>query len=368
VTGAAVAAAVVAEGAIATDREAVRRGGVSRLFLLLLALLVALAGAGCGTKKAHKSEAQVVVAVKPVDAAAENQDLQRGADALVKRLEVLGVPRDEVNVVRRGGGLAVEFPRGRLPTRLLSLATKTATLELYDLEHDVAAPSKTAQDEVKPAASIYGLLAGQQPNVEFRGADQWELFSSKTKKLVAGPFATPEQLFKTRIANARHIKPGQPPYVVFGVPKRTVVVFCGTRAIVCPGFASTPIARSWYLFEHDPDLTGNDLNLSATRADIDPSLGPVVLTEFKDAARAKFQALTRALYQRGVLLRRPQHIAIVVDGEIKSFPQIDYTDSSLANGINGDAQITGLRSEQEATALALALQAGALPFRFVRLQ
>jgi preprotein translocase subunit SecD len=125
----------------------------------------------------------------------------------------------------------------------------------------------------------------------------------------------------------------------------------------------------WYLFKYDPDnkekpvpeLTGADLKLSGTRADLDPSQGPVVLMDFTGAGSKKFQAITQGLYQRGSLLGARSTFAIVLDREIKSFPQIDYTDSTLANGISGNAQITGIGSFGEAKNLALVLQTGSLP-------
>ncbi len=61
----------------------------------------------------------------------------------------------------------------------------------------------------------------------------------------------------------------------------------------------------------------------------------------------------------------PQHFAIVLDREIKTFPQIDPTDSDLAGGISGGrAQIQGLESIDEANDIAIVLQTGALPVKF----
>ncbi len=55
----------------------------------------------------------------------------------------------------------------------------------------------------------------------------------------------------------------------------------------------------------------------------------------------------------------------MLDREIKTFPQIDFTDGSLSGGIGGGrAQIQGLDSLQEAKEIALVLQTGALPVKF----
>jgi SecD/SecF fusion protein len=116
-------------------------------------------------------------------------------------------------------------------------------------------------------------------------------------------------------------------------------------------------------------MTGEDFKLSGTRADFDTSPGgagrPIVLMEFTGEGGDKFEEITRNLHIRGRLRQAPQHFAIVLDREIRSFPQIDYTDSSLAGGIGGgSAQITGLDSIQEAKDIAIVLQTGALPVKF----
>ena len=87
--------------------------------------------------------------------------------------------------------------------------------------------------------------------------------------------------------------------------------------------------------------------------------------EFTDSGADAFERITRDEWIRGKLRQQPQHFAIVLDREIKTFPQIDFTDSSLSSGIGGGrAQIQGLDSLQEAKDIALVLQTGALPVKF----
>jgi SecD/SecF fusion protein len=87
--------------------------------------------------------------------------------------------------------------------------------------------------------------------------------------------------------------------------------------------------------------------------------------EFTSSGSDKFEEITRGLHIRGNLRNSPQHFAIVLDREIRTWPQIDYTDSSLAGGIGGGrAQIEGLDSLQEAKDIAVVLQTGALPVKF----
>ncbi len=61
-----------------------------------------------------------------------------------------------------------------------------------------------------------------------------------------------------------------------------------------------------------------------------------------------------------------ESFAIVLDDQLYSFPTIDY--KQYGDGIDptgGGAQITGIASQKEAQNLALVLQTGALPVKFV---
>ena len=58
----------------------------------------------------------------------------------------------------------------------------------------------------------------------------------------------------------------------------------------------------------------------------------------------------------------------MLDRDIKSFPQIDYTDPSLSNGISGGGQITNIGKFGEAKDLAIVLQTGALPLEFKQIE
>src|SRR5262249_57228056 len=113
-----------------------------------------------------------------------------------------------------------------------------------------------------------------------------------------------------------------------------------------------------YLFPHNPDLkkvgdvkgvpelTGSDLKLSGTRQDFDPNTNePIVLMQFTGSGSHKFQEVTSEEYNRGHNRNGiPQHFAIVLDHEIRSFPQIDPTKSDLAGGSSGNAEISRIGS------------------------
>ena len=116
-------------------------------------------------------------------------------------------------------------------------------------------------------------------------------------------------------------------------------------------------------------MTGSELKSSGTQADVDPQTGqPVVRLAFTGKGDRIFQRITKNLYQRGRLWKTPQQFAIVLDRDIKSWPQIDPTDSSLSNGIAGGGQITNIGKFGEAKDLAIVLQTGALPYVFNQLE
>ena len=67
-------------------------------------------------------------------------------------------------------------------------------------------------------------------------------------------------------------------------------------------------------------------------------------------------------------MKQSQTFAIVLDTVIESDPMIDYTDSSLRNGISGGAEIRGGNmTVTEAQDLALVLNIGALPTKLIKI-
>jgi preprotein translocase subunit SecD len=156
---------------------------------------------------------------------------------------------------------------------------------------------------------------------------------------------------------------------------------CSTAsAAICPGDPQgvPPIGMTdYYLFKFGryttdtygpyPSITGADLNISKTRQDFDPSTGePVVLFQFNGHGNKTFATLTKNEAVRGTIKKAPQHLSIVLDNEIRSWPQIDYR--QYPNGINPTGtgvQITGMGSLKEAKNVALVLQSGGLPARLV---
>jgi SecD/SecF fusion protein len=301
-------------------------------------------------------------AVPPKGRKLTKDDLSRSVAIMRDRVDRLGVSEPEIRT-QSGDQITIQLPGVKDPEAAAKIIGKTAQLELFDMETTLVPPSIDINGNPLPRSRVYDLLAGQQALVNGK-SDQWWVFNKKNR-LVVGPVSTKQK------ALAKYHGKLPDGYRVFGTPSGTVVVSCGVQAVVCPGVNTAPTATSYYLFKYDPpsvpQMTGADLNLSGTRQDFGTDNQPVVLLNFTKKGSDRFQEITRAEYVRGKLRNAPQHFAIVLDREIRSWPQIDYTDSTLSGGISGNAQITGIGSVREAKDIALVLQTGALPVEFVTL-
>ena len=315
-------------------------------------------------------------AVPPPNRNLTKEDLQRSVDIMRNRVDKLGVTEPEIRT-QGSDQIVIQLPGVKDPEAAAEIIGTTAQLELYDLETSLAGPSISIQGFPVEHMSLYALLAKVQSQVEDGKSDAWYVVDPKTTRVVSGPYASEAVALKKLGGKL------PPNRELFAVPDGMVVITCGSpdpdqaKALICPGGqgggGASPDRTNYYLFRYEPpkipQMTGEDLKLSGTRADFDTSPGgagrPIVTMEFTGAGSDKFEKITRDEWIRGKLRNGPQHFAIVLDREIRTFPQIDYTNSSLSGGIGGGrAQIEGLDSLQEAKDIAIVLQTGALPVKF----
>ena len=352
---------------------------------LIMAAVVGVALLGVPGSPAHKKTRLgldlqgglevVLEAVPPKGQKVTQQGLDNAVSIMRSRVDKLGVAEPEIR--KQGNNqIVIELPGVKNAAQAAQLIGKTAQLEFYDLQGDLTGPSVTTSGFARvpvATASLYNLLSGQQAKAKQGTPTAYYLFD-KNKRLIAGPSDTRQGLFNARAP--RVPKGGK----VFAVPADTTVITCtATENNPCPP-GDTAIGQTvYYLFKHDPtnpneekripEMTGAELKSSGTQADFDPQTGqPVVRLAFTGKGNRIFQRITKNLYQRGRLWQAPQMFAIVLDGDIKSWPQIDYTDPSLANGISGGGQITNIGKYGEAKDLAIVLQTGALPYVFNQLE
>ena len=302
-------------------------------------------------------------AVPPPNRDLTDADLDRSVEIMRSRVDKLGVTEPEI---RKQGSdqIVIQLPGITDPEAAAAIIGKTAQLELFDLETSVVGPSVSIQGEPIEHASLYDLLSKVQTDAKKGTPDTFYVFNSRTKRIVLGPSNSKAAAEKAATKQNRKL---------LAVPRSMVVVTCGLNAGFCPGGAQggiVPDRTYYYLFKYDPpqkpEMTGEDLKLSGTRADFDTRTGqPIVTMEFTGSGGRKFQEITAQEYTRGKIKGVPQHFAIVLDREIRTFPQIDPEDSQLAGGIGGGrAQIEGLDSIGEANDIAIVLQTGALPVNF----
>src|SRR5262249_35583185 len=172
---------------------------------------------------------------------------------------------------------------------------------------------------------------------------------------------------------------------VLKVPAGTQPVWC-KGAGSCPGAGSNGVSKTgkyWFLFKLPPALTGRDLVESGISADVDPnSRQNIVTLQSTGKGSDAFKRITEAEYNRGrvnagqagqlnasnpsVISQYAGHNAIVLDGRLVETPYIDFTDSTLSQGIVGNAQISE-PSSSAASKTALVLQSGSLPYNFKQL-
>jgi SecD/SecF fusion protein len=332
-------------------------------------------------------------------------DLDRSVSIMRNRVDKLGVSSPEI---RKQGTdqIVIQLAGVHNPEQAAAIIGSTAELELYDLETALVPPSITTTGQPVATTNLYQLLSRVQAAAKNSKPSGYVLFkpvkvttttgtgkNKKTKTTTvwvkkAGPTTTLHRDALTGNAGLLDASKGKVPKgdKVLPVPQETVVITCSAKTtVVCPGDPlGLPGAgkTDYYLFKHGPypndqngpfpELTGKELKLSGTRQDFDPSTGgPVVLMQFTNKGNKAFYKVTKNEGLRGQIRKVSQHFAIVLDDEIRSWPQIDYTDSSVNNGINPTgtgAQITGIGSLKEAQNLALVLQTGALPVKFVPLE
>jgi len=363
---------------------------------LILAALAGVVALGVPGSPIHKKVTlgldlqgglEVVLEAKPTKGQKlDSSALDRSVSIMRQRVDKLGVAEPEIR--KQGSNqIVIELAGVHDPAKAASIIGKTAQLELYDLETSVTGPSLTASGNPQETSSLYGLLsAPQTQSLAKSGQPEGYYAFGKNKVKSVGPAST-------RAAALQQAKQAKlkPPFTVLALPQNTVVTTCDSSEVVCPGnlpqqgnsIPPPPPGKSYYyLFINNPDLkkvddvkgvpelTGSDLKLSGTRQDFDPTTNePVVLMQFTGSGSHKFQQVTSEEYNRGRNRNGlPQHFAIVLDREIRSFPQIDPTKSDLAGGISGNAEISGIGSIGEAKDLALVLQTGALPVNFVQIE
>jgi SecD/SecF fusion protein len=370
-----------------------RRSHLVLLGLILLALvgvaLLAVPGSPAHRKLTLGLDLQgglevVLKAVPPKGHKLTSDDLDRSVSIMRNRIDKLGVSEPEI---RKQGSdqIVIQLAGVKDPAVAAKLIGKTAVLEFYDWEKDLTGPSLNGiQGQPAASPSLYALLSNPQTTalVGKQAPSQWYLFD-EGKVLKVGPQPTKAKLLDSEFVKRELHGKIPKSWHVLRVPANTVVVSCDVASGQCPTAVSSK--TGFYLLKHNdssaspiPEMTGADLQLSGTRADFDPnSNAPIVTMQFTGKGKKLFHQITAAEARRGALNGNcssatavppnVQHFAIVLDRQIQSAPYIDYCKNP--DGISGD---TGAQIDMgsggtigDAKKLALVLQTGALPVKFI---
>jgi len=366
-----------------------RRGTV----LILVAVLALLVGTGALSYLRApvlgldlRGGAEVTLEAQPEKGQTVTEEQMKQAVQILRtRVDAIGVSEPQIQL-EQGNRISIAVAGENDPARVFALVGSTGQLYFIDLEEGLTqgvSRSFVAGAGIVPKTSLYDLLKAAPEKLQ--KGDQSVLYAFKKGDTAEplnpnGAVDMPQLLLQI----GESTLPAD--VVILGVPKEHLAVKCSNQSPAgCPPNI-TPITTTgkekffWYMFDLPPvgqRLTGDDLD--SARSDLDTQTGqPVVLMDFTGRGGRLFEDITKQLADRGrsawsTAGAQPdqeqayfQRFAIILDGELETYPTIDFV--SNPDGIKGgSAQITGLDSPQEANDIALVLQSGSLPVRFVAL-
>jgi SecD/SecF fusion protein len=272
----------------------------------------AQADPGCTREAGAFTEQAVQLTYAVTDS--EQTQLDRTIDVLCARLAGLGADHR----VRRSAPdrVTIEVPRGAPnATADVGYIARPARLAFYDWEANVVGPEGDvgSQDLTVTGGQAAGSLADA---VEFYGAVQrakgvepevdednthnglFYLVNTEEREVLEGPEPVREELYEDE-----QVPEQLPPDVrIEEIPPGVVIV----RAQAPENFEADEVDEAneverYYVLRDDPALGGTDIE--NPKQDRDTSPGgtgqPIVTFEFTDGGRAKWEAVTRKIAQRG---------------------------------------------------------------------
>ena len=324
--------------------------------------------------------------------------MQTAQQIMTSRVDKLGVTSPNV-AIQGGNEIVIQLAGIHDPNKAAKIIGTTGQLQFFDFEKDLAPPT-VSQGRPTPASSLFALLTAVKSEAKKGSPEAYYLFRvTKVTKNVTTTVKGKKVTKKKTTTHTRKLQGPEPslhqlllPYGGKKPANSQILPVPANRLVV-----GSTSGTAWYLFKYfppgtpghpngPPELTGNDLNESQITADTNPQTGqPEVVLSFTSHGSHEFQRITRDEYNRGqrvaglagkatdhsinTIVQYAQHNAIVLDGVLQSTPYIDYTNSSLADGIAGGATIDmGSGGFQAAKDLAFVLQSGSLPYKFQQIQ
>jgi SecD/SecF fusion protein len=332
------------------------------------------------------------------------EGMQTAQQVMTSRVNKIGVAAPNI-AIQGGNQIVIQLAGVHDPAQAAKIIGTTGQLQMFDFEPSLAPPSVTGNQQPAPLTSLYSLLTPVQKDAGKGKPESYYLFgnvkksvTTKVKGKEVTKTTTSHPILQGPAPNRKQLllpyKDGEQPTntQILKVPAERQPVWCRDVPVGnCPGAGTngtSKTAKYWYLFKLPPALTGKDLVESGITQDVDQNTGqPIVTLQFTGHGGKEFQRITKLEYDRGrfnagqagqlsptgpnaqnIVAQYAGHNAIVLDGQLKSTPYIDYTDSSLQLGIppgNGAQISTG--SATQAKNLAFVLQSGSLPYSFKQL-
>ena len=296
------------------------------------------------------------------------QALQRALDIMRERVDALGVSEPELLQSGRNQ-IEVNLPGEENAERAVQQVGSTAQLFFLDweanlLDQDCRTDADENADARQPITGFFQAVrqasrCAPQPDGDNDAAGRPRHYAFDA---VSGRALNRGQPSDTRAAALEDLDDATRRRAqVLEVPEGILVVRDQKPS------ADAPAPDRFWVVQDDPALSGTDIR--NPEQDVDDRFGnrPIVTFQFTDGGREAFEAITRAIAQRGrdnaFRAPVPQHFAIVLDDELVSAPSIDYV--AYPDGIDGrtGAEISGSFTIDSAQDLAEILEIGALPVR-----
>ena len=324
---------------------------------------------------------EVVLKATPTgDEKLSNEQLEQSVEVIRDRVDALGTTEPEIRT-QGNDQIVVSLPGVKDPDEAVSVVGSTAQLRFFEWEKNVV--------DGKAFRSAYEALRSSEDRAAERvkeqegdsGTERQRYLFDADRRLVAGPASTEERLVEqARDALNSEAEEDRPQgaeqlvrdaevpkdWSMLEVPPGEILVhgppeqIQGNKVTLQEGGKFDRTQGAYVLLKDDPALTGDRVRSASATAGQGGWATSIV---FDRKGGQLFGDVTEQIAKDGALNGTPQRFAIVLDDEIQSIPQIDYT--QYPRGIKGtQSQISGLDDRAEAANLALVLNTGALPVRF----
>jgi SecD/SecF fusion protein len=293
-----------------------------------------------------------------------SDQINQAISIIRSRVDKLGVSEPEI---RKEAGNEVSIALAGIKDPKAAASIIGSTGQLYMLDYDGTLEpivSKSASGTASYRPTLYALLkaAKNRPDTHpYAGAtaEQWYAFDAKTHKRVLNsigqpfpPGASKKQLLADLKAKATGA----------GLLRAPAGTIWADDPVAGTGGAAAQHRFVMFRMPSDKNMVVFGRDVRDAKSDYDPQSGPDVTMGFSGTGAKAFQAITSSLAARGRLTQSTEvPFAVILDNKIEATPTISY--ERTPNGIDGNAQITGL-SSGEANRIALVLQSGSLPVTF----